>query len=202
MSQDNKNEITTFNYDLKFKLFDDMIMPYYSLSVQKQKVLSGTLESNDSTTNTVGLIFNRLPYQVRGEYSVNESNDPYKTWKAEIMYARPLDPTFNMYASARYSHTTFPNTALTENLAGGNINVSKRFPAREIYLSLGAGYSRSWGSSITSQDYSLNSEVSWYLGKTVLLLGAQLTYANSEGSGIMDKNSTEHYYFKLKRNLF
>ena len=206
LPQNNESELTTFNYNLRFKLFEEKLIPYYNLVIQKQKVISGILQPNDSTTHTLGLIYNRLPYQVRTEYSINDSNEPYQTWKAEVMYARPLQPTLNVHATAHYAYTSYGETVdgaapTSQSIAGGNFSLTKRFPSQEIYLTLGGGYTRSWGQG-TSQSLSLNSEVQWFVGKAVFRLGANSLYSSFDNSGRTTTESTNYFYLNVKRNLF
>ena len=207
--QADKTEITMFTYNLSFQLFNSLLIPYYNLSVQKQKVLEGSFEPNNSTINTVGLIINKLPFQFLGEYSNNDSsNYPYKTWRSTFQYAQPFGGSFHLYAQANYSHTIFgrpTNPAImqpaNQTVAGGSLSMTKRFISTNFYIGLTGAYSRAW--SLTNSDaFSYDAYLQWYVGKAEIRLGARSSYLKNEAPEGTKKIDREYYYLNIKRNLF
>ena len=209
--QNSKIESTGLNYQLSLRLFHDMIIPYYYLNIQRQKVLAGPLEPTDSTINTYGLIINKAPFHLMGEYSVTDSTlNPSKTWRGEASYTSNIASATYLNAYLHYSRTeygqgdsgegTSRSVLPTQTIAGGGFNFRQRFRDKNMYLGLGGSYVRSM-STIVSEAYSANSEFQWFIGKIIMRLGANLTRL-SDNSVAENKRITEYYYLNIKRNLF
>lgn len=203
-------ETTTTSYNISLNLFNDLINPYYSHLSTKQRILSGSLgeEPFDEKADTVGLIVNRIPFTFTGEYQKVSSNvTPYTAWRTELRYLQDITLTTQLQAAGRYSSTNYPQgTSLggqpyTDKVAGVDAGILKRFPKRNISLSVRGFYSQKKGLA-SSNTYGLNSFLTWTARKLLVTMGATVNSSTTEFQEIRTKRISQYYYLNVKRELF
>lgn len=211
---DAKFETTTYSYLIKFSLFNNLVSPYYSHLVTKQRILSGFLTGGpeDTTTDLIGLQLQKDPFSLTGEYeNIRSSFSPEKRWHVELLYGQNLTPTFTVGAKAYYSRDTLePSpqglsgpqaTGFSENIMGGDVRLNKAFTRYRLNLSSYASYMLRTGFT-RGYAYSVNEALTWLVGKLYLSLGATISYNQSETLGGKQTQLSQYYYLKLKRALF
>jgi hypothetical protein len=211
-SGDFRLQTTSFSYNAGLNLFNNLINPYFSCISTNSKVLSGTFTGIpvDETLTTVGIIFQKAPFRVQGEYQVSDSNiNAYRLWRADVNYSNPVTATSRVYLAAvlinkRYTGGTslIETGAYTEKTTTLSANLQKQFLERSLVFSAGGTYSSFQGLT-TSSTYSLNSSLEWKIGKVSISLGASGYSSKSEGlSGITTERIHQYYYANIKRKLF
>jgi hypothetical protein len=211
---DSKLKTTSNAYSLRFDLFDGMISPYYQRTELKQKLLSGVLafKPEDSASEAIGIIFNKPPYTLSGEYSrvISETN-PSTSYKAAAEYKESITPTLNLRARIFFvrknllkAERGFEGEAvkrqITEDAYGVNISARKRFSAY-LNLSVGGSATQKKGDS-ESVTYSLRGDLTWIIGKLNLKTGAALSHSESEFKARKTEKMSQFYYLKIERKLF
>jgi len=205
-----KLETDTTSYDISATLFEDMIMPYYSHFSTTQKEVSGSLtgEPLELDSDIVGVNVAVRPFRFLLEYSDVRSNIvPYRSWRSELRYDKDISLTTRLRAKARYSSTYYPlgtsrgGESYTDKIYGLDGGVLKRFPKRNIALSLNGSYSQKDGLS-QSKVYAFSSFLSWKTRKLILTAGATLSEATSEFDGMKTERLSQYYFLRVKRELF
>jgi hypothetical protein len=203
-------ETETRSYDISATLFEDMILPYYSHFSSTQRELSGSLmgEPLELESDTVGVSVAVRPFRLLLEYSDVRSNiTPYRSWRSELRYDKDISLTTRLRTKARYSSVYYPMGtsrgvgSYTDNIFGLDAGVLKRFPKRNIALSLNGSYSQKDGLS-ESKVYAVNTFLSWKTRKLILTAGATLSDATSEFDGMRTERLSQYYFLKVKRELF
>jgi hypothetical protein len=203
-------ETTTISYNASLTLFEDLINPYYSHLSTKQRILSGSLGEDpfDEKADTMGLILSRRPFTLTGEYQKVSSNvTPYTAWRTELRYLQDITPTTQLQAAGRYSSTNYPQgttlggQAYTDKVLGADAGVLKRFPKRNISLSVRGFYSQKRGLS-SSDTYGLTSSLTWTTRKLLVTMGATVNSTTTDFQEIKTKRMSQYYYLNVKRQLF
>jgi len=207
-----EQRMNTVAFNTSVQLLDNMLTPYYSYLAIRTQLLSGSFPGVplDSTTNTVGLTFLYGPWRALGEFqSLAWDVSPYDQWRAEVQYTGSIDPTLRVYGTADYlyryySHGTsydVPN-AYSETNVSLSGSVQKDFLARSLMFSAGGSYTRMLG-LVDSNAYSLNSALTWRIGRLELSAGVDAYGSESQGNSSGQYNRTHQYYFlKLLRRIF
>jgi len=205
-----KLETETSSYDISATLFEDMILPYYSHFSSTQRELSGSLmgEPLELDSDTVGVSVAVRPFRFLLEYSDVRSNiTPYRSWRSELRYDKDISLTTRLRAKVRYSSVYYPMGtsrgvgSYTDKIYGLDGGVLKRFPKRNMALSVNGSYSQKDGLS-QSKVYAFNTFFSWKTRKLILTAGATLSNATSEFDGMETERLSQYYFLKVKRELF
>ena len=202
----------TYGGNINVELFEHLLTPYFNYAAVRPHVLSGTFPGVplDATTYTTGLLFQRGPLQVRGEYQdLQWDVSPYRAWRVEVQYVTSLTETTNMYTAASYLNKHYPHglsetdsAAFTEETMTATGSIQKQLFSRNLYLSAGGSYSRMDG-LIDSNAYSLNGALVWKIGKVDLTIGASAYAADTTGTAaVSTKRDHQLFYLKLRRQLF
>jgi hypothetical protein len=201
-----------FGFNASVDLLDNMFTPYYSYVAIRSDVLSGTFPGTplDSTTNTLGLRYLNGPWRARGEYQDLEWEvSPYRAWRGELQYVGPVNPTTNVYGTAQYLHKYYPQgtsqgqpEAYNEETSSVSGNVRKDVPSQGLAFSVGATLSRTVG-RVDTDAYSLNSSLTWRVGKISVTAGANAYASNTSGGATVESDRFhQYYYLMLRRQIF
>jgi hypothetical protein len=209
-----KTETNSLGYNINFNLFDNLLSPYYSYSTTSSKILSGALPGGaqplEATSHTVGLVVHKEPFRATLQYQNTASNVNSNTaWRGEIGYDKALDTTERIFATASYGivnyhgGTSAPSAlSYSQHTAVLSANLVKRLPDRGMTLTAGGSFSF-LKSLTTSTAYSLNSSLSWIVGKLTVSAGASLSLSESEGGkGLHVSTLHQYYYLNVKRKIF
>jgi hypothetical protein len=202
----------TTGFNTSVELLDTLLTPYYSYVAIRSDLVSGVFPGTplDSTTNTAGLRLLRGPLRARAEFQDLEWEvSPYRAWRGEVQYIGTLNPTTSLYGTAQYVNKHFregsspgqvePYTDETASAAG---NIRKEIPSQGLTLSAGGAISRTLG-RVDTNAYSLNSSLTWRVGKLSITAGANAYSSDSEGSATVDNDRLHQYYYvTLRRQLF
>jgi hypothetical protein len=202
----------TFAFNGSVDLFDNMWTPYYSYVAIRSDVTQGVFPGTplDSTTNTLGLRYLNGPWRARGEYQdLDWEVSPYHAWRGEVQYVGPINPTTNIYGTAQYLHKYYPQGTsqgqlepYNEETSSVSGNVRKDVPSQGLAFSVGATLSRTVG-RVDTDAYSLNSSLSWRIGKINLTAGATAYGSATSGSDSVESDRFHQYfYLMLRRFLF
>jgi hypothetical protein len=194
------------------ELLDRLVTPYLGYAAVRSRVLSGAFPGGplDSTTYTAGVLLQREPLLLRGEYQdVQWQVSPYRSWRIELQYVSALNATTNAFASASYLNKYFPHGEFqtvthpfTEEVISASGSIQKQLYARNLFVSGGGAYSHLQG-LIDSDSYSLNGSLIWKIGKIELTLGATAYKTDSSGSNtVSTRRDHELVYLKFRRRLF
>jgi len=173
----------------------------------------------NSTTYTTGVLAQRGPLRVRGEYQDFEWDAaPYTAWLAEVQCVSALDATTNIYGVASYLNKHYSQgnayysngqriyygnvTDYSEETLTGSASIQKQLYARNIFLSAGGTYSHLNG-LVDTDAYAANTSVLWKIGKVDLTVGASLYGSSSSGSNTVSTERDHQFiYLKFRRRLF
>ncbi len=202
----------TLGHRVSVELFEGLLTPYYSYSRVRSDVLSGIFPGSglESSTLTTGLSSRRGPLRARVEYQKLEWEvSPYHSWRGELQYNGAAGATTTLSATlARLQkyyarrHGTASQEPYTETTTSASGNVQQQLFARRLTASLGVSYSNLEGIA-ESRAYSLNSTLSWRIGKLELLAGATGYRSETRGPTIADTDRAHRYYYlKVRRRLF
>jgi hypothetical protein len=207
-----EQRMNTYGFNTSVQLLDNMLTPYYSFLAVRSSVLSGVFPGVplDSTTNTVGLTFLDGPWRALGEFrSLDWDVNPYRQWRTEVQYSGSVDPTLRLYGTADYLYRYYPQgTSVDSPIAYSEQDITlsgslqKDFLARALMLSAGGSYSRVLG-LVDSNAYSLNSAVTYRIGKLELSAGIDLYGSDTQGTtGGQYNRNHQYYYIKVLRRIF
>lgn len=210
-SGDFKLATNVIGFRLSFNLLHDTLYPYASYSVVSSDVLSGVFlgEPVDSKTTIAGLTYHRKSLRLLGEFqNIDWNVSPRDVWRAEIDYVGSFSPTFTYRATLDYQHRHFSQGTIditspyTEQVTSGSGSLSKELFARTLLFSIGGNYTRTVGLT-DGNAYSVNSSLSWKIGKLDFSLGATAYHSEVEASFTVPTRRThQYYYLNLKRKLF
>jgi hypothetical protein len=218
---DYKLRTDSYGANASVSLFDNALTPYFNYVALRSDVLSGVFPGIpiDSTTYTAGLMAQRGPLRVRGEYQDFEwSAAPYTAWFGEVQYATALDETTSAYGvvsylDKHYSQGTqyysdgtiiyYANVAdYSEKTLTGSASIQKQLFSRNMFLSAGGTYSHING-LVDTDAYAANSSVIWRVGKVELTVGASVYGSDSSGTNVTTTNRDhEFFYLNFRRRLF
>jgi len=201
-----------FGYSLSVDLLDNLVTPYLRYARTSSDVVEGFFPGIglDLTTTVAGVRLVRGPFRGRAEHQdVAWEQNPYTAWLGELQYVGSLTPRTSLYATASYLRRNYPQgksralpRALVETTQSANANLQRRFVKHSLFWSFGGGFSRTRG-LFETDSYSVNSALSWKVGKLDLSAGATAYDAETRGTPAAGTRRTHYYYyFKLRRNLF
>jgi hypothetical protein len=202
----------TLGHRASVELYDGLLSPYYSYSRARSTVLAGSFPGSglESSTWTAGLASRRGPLRARVEYQrLDWDVSPFHSWRGEVQYNAAASPTTNLnatvtrvqkyYARRETDRSQGPYTETTTSASG---NVQQQLFARRLAVALGGSYSRLEGLA-SSRAYTVNSSLSWRVGKLELLLGATGYWSQTRGETIPASDRAHRYYYlKARRRLF
>jgi hypothetical protein len=204
--------IDTFGTNASVELLDNLLTPYVGYADVESKVLSGVFpgEPLDSKTYTSGLMFRRGPLRARGEYQKLQWDiSPYRAWRADLQYVTSLNPTTSLYATGSYLDRYYPQgtstgfrEAYSDTSTSAAGNIQKQLLSRSLIVSAGGSFTFLRG-LFDGETYSLNSSVTWRIGKLNLTAGASAYSSRTEGTtGVVNSRDHQYYYLNLRRQLF
>jgi hypothetical protein len=205
-------------YNVSVDLLDAMLTPYYGYVAIRSKVLSGVFPGVplDSTTRTLGLRFYRGPLRAVAEYQNLQWNvSPYRAYRLEAQYVNSLNPTTRCYANGSYVHKYFPQgtsltvqEAYTDDTLSAAGSIQKQIPSSGLFFSVGAVLSRLRG-RVNGMAYSLNSSLTWRVGKMDMTAGAIAEHSATEpgndfstGADFSNERLHRYLYLNLRRQFF
>ncbi|MBI4517244.1 MAG: hypothetical protein HY699_15670 [Deltaproteobacteria bacterium] len=202
----------TFGSTTSAELFDALLTPYFSFVAVRSELLSGSFAGTpvDATTYTTGIIFQRGPLRVRGEYqSLEWEVSAYRAWRADVQYAYALNPTTSVYATVAYLNRYYPrgrsqyySGGFSEETASAAGNIQKQLFARSMFVSVGGSYSRLQG-LIDANAYALTAAWIWKIGKLDINVGASAYESDTAGTGtVASRRDHERFYVSLRRRIF
>lgn len=202
----------TLGHSASVQLFDNLLMPYYSYVEVRSDVAAGFFPGDvlASTTWTAGLALTRGAWRGRLEYQdVDWNVNPYRVWRADAQYTGTLGAALTFYGTAGYQNRRFPRgragldgQALAEQTQSATASVQRQFLERTLVLAVGGAFSRTETIYDTTA-WSLNSSLSWRIGRLNLTAGASAYDAETRGAAVTRSGRTHvYYYFRLRRDLF
>ncbi len=211
-NQKTGSRTTNFNSSISLELFEQMLVPYWNHDVSKETAVTNAAgEAPISfTVDTYGLMFRKRPFAVTAEYHVVSSNfNPSRGWKAQVNYLDSIFVNTEIDATVAYSSTTYPQgtsgvevvAGYSETIFAATAGVRQKIPKRNLYLYLGGTYSTQKGLG-QATTYSLNSTLSWNVGKISVDAGASASLAQTVTGGAASRRTDQYYYLSVKRKLF
>jgi len=204
----------TYGANGSAQLFEDFFTPYFSYLAVRSHVVSGEFPGVplNSTTYTGGLILQRGPLRVHGEYQDFQWDAaPYTAWLADVQYVSALTPTTSVYGvvsylNKHYTQGSVPDygnvTGYTEKTVTASANVQKQLLERNLFLSAGGTYSHLTG-PVDTDAYAANGSLIWRVGKVELTVGANAYGSDSSGTNtVSTKRDHELVFIKFRRRLF
>jgi hypothetical protein len=193
-------------YNLNMTLFNGMVSPYYSRTTFRQELISGTLggEPTERTTDTVGVTLRRTPFTLRLEYQDSESDrDTTKKSRADLLFDKAVSRTVTVFGRANYYNDKYESLSNETKVieTGAGIGFRKAFTRTRINLSSSVHYARRSGDA-EGYSYYFNSNLSWNIRRTNLVLGATFSHAESESRLARHERDYQYIYLKAKRQIF
>jgi hypothetical protein len=202
-------ETNTYGGSLRLGLFDHFFNPYVSYFRSKQDIVSRQPAQipEDTKTTTLGVLLQKEPYSLLGEYQdVNSNLNPYKMLRTEADYRNNIAVNTSLTAQAYYRKTdytrgVFKTKELSEHVFGGNGRLQKYYPNSNTNLSAGVTYVRASGVA-DRKAFTFDGELYWKLKKFELRIGvgigrSQVKYRKSE-----EKSLYQNYYVTVRRRIF
>jgi hypothetical protein len=193
-------------FSLNMTLFDGMVSPFYSHTIFKQELLSGTLGFNptERTTDTIGVTLRRQPFTLRLQYEDSESDiDTRKTTRAELLFDHALSRTLTVFGTSNYYVDEYESSGASTKYVetGAGVGFRKYFTSTKMNFSSSVHYTLRSGDS-DGYAYNFNSHLSWNIRRTNLILGATISYSENESSFNRYERDYQYIYLKLKRQIF
>ncbi len=198
----------SYGYALKVHLFNYLLTPYYSYDKLEQKTLSGSLfgEPESSTSSVMGLLIQKDPLSLDVKYQDHQgTTNSYKRYKIELKYKKAISETTRLSSRAYFTRTNYDRTSTltsasgTEDFFGGDVNLMKRFPKKNLTTNLGAFYYETSGLTQT-RSYLVDASLIRSMGNLEIRAGMKI------GSTMQEQGSREslnqYYYVSLRRKLF
>jgi hypothetical protein len=193
-------------------LFNTMLTPFYSYVAVRSDLVEGIFPGIplDSTTNTAGVRYQRGPWRARGEYQdLDWEVSPYHAWRAELQYVGDLNPTLSLYGTAAYVNRYYPEGSsagfddpYTDETVSGSGSIRKVVPDYGLTFSAGGTVSHTTG-RVDTNAYSVNSSLSWKIGKLILTAGANAYSSETRGGSPVESDRVHQYYYvTVRRFLF
>jgi len=203
---------TTRAFSSSVDLFNTMLTPYYSYVAVRSDVLSGVYPGIpfDSTTNTAGVRYQRGPWRARVEYQdLDWDVSPYHAYRGDLQYVGNINPTLSLYGTAAYVNKYYPDGSsagftdpYTDETLSASGSVRKEIPSQGLSFSVGGALSETRGFVDTSA-WSLNSSLSWKIGKLDVSAGANVYGSDTSGATTVDSDRVHQYYYvTVRRVLF
>lgn len=191
-------------------LFNTMLTPYYSYVAVRSDVLSGIFPGIpfDSTTNTAGVRYQRGPWRARVEYQdLAWDVSPYHAFRGDLQYVGNVSPTMSLYGTAAYVNKRFPDGSspgltdpYTDETVSASGSLRKEIPSQGLTLSVGGVLSQTQGLVDTSA-WSLNSSMTWRVGKLDVTAGANAYGSDTSGATTVESDRVHQYYYVTVRRL-
>ncbi len=199
---------TTFSYNVRLNLFKNRVSPYYIYRKTTEEVLSGSLpyeqiENAPSHTIGVDIMSRDLPVAISGyAQRVYSPVSPSLSYSATLKYHKSLDMTTHFSSSATYTKTSFYKGTGTSSYSYSNYTLTARLqryiPRKKLRMGITGSFSRTEGSRITSNLYSLTGNLSWKIQKLEIDLSAGLRHADSHRRSVLASS----VHLNVKRKLF
>jgi len=201
------------SYNASVDLLDALLTPYAAYLAIDSKVLDGVFPGIplDSTTRTLGLRFRRGPLRAVAEHqTLDWEISPYRAWRGEAQYSGSPGPTLRLYGTLSYLNKHFPEGGTgidaqdpyTDETLTASGNLQKQIPSQGLVLSAGGSLSQLRG-RVDGYAYSVNSSLSWKIGKMDVTAGANAYKSDTEGvTGLHTGRFHEYYYINLRRAFF
>ncbi len=202
----------TYSVNASVPLLENLVTPYAGYVAIRSDTLAGVFPGIplDSTTSTLGVTVQEDPFRSTAEYQdVNWSVNPFRAWRIEVQFVQTLDPTLRVYASAQALWKYFPDgnaeagsAAYWDNSATLTGSVQKDWLSHTLVLYGGGSYSRMSG-IVDSEAYTVNSSLTYRVGKLDLNAGIDVygSSSRSVGYGSYDRDH-QYFYLRLRRRLF
>ena len=205
ISQMVKYETTSSGYTVAFELFNNFINPHYGHSKSDQEVLSGTLEGGPQhmSSESMGVSVLKQPYTFTTDYQSTTSNlNPSRVFKSTAGYRETIAPNTSLNAKVHYTTITRQSAVTSsEDTLGADAHLQKNVPRKNLSLALGVSYAHRSAFS-TTETYSLNSYLSWKIGKLLISMSASVSESVITSAGVKNVSVNEQYYLTLSRRLF
>ncbi len=204
-------ESTSVGYSLRLQFFERLLSVYSSHIGVTQTITSGSIPGGPekSSDDIFGISSERPWYSLSVEYENFQSNlNPSKTFRALANMQRDITETAKLSASANFTLASYGQVQGTANITNrersfsGIVRFDKRFPHRNITLSLAGTYEQQSG-IFTSATYSLNSSVIWRRPKIFdLKMGADISRKETRSTFGNEKANYTYFYINIRRKLF
>jgi hypothetical protein len=126
-----------------------------------------------------------------------------------VQYVGSLSSTARLYATGSYVHKYFPQgTSLaltgpyTDETTSASGSYQKQIPDRAMLFAVGGSLSRLRG-RVDGMAYSLNSSLTWKVGKMDLTAGVTAYQSSTDvPNATSNDRAHQYYYFNLRRTFF
>ncbi len=207
-----KLETKKSGYHFRLNLLNNLFSPYYLHSSTAQSLLEGIYPGtlSNGTSDTYGLTVQKNQVIAGVEYqNVDSSVSSERRWGGFANYYRKMthytDFTLKLKAERRIypevSGEELPTAGLSETLLSSEVQLQSRIPKKHLTFYLAAKYSLRHG-FVDSNIYSLNSHLTWYVGKVYVNLGARYSIYRSTVQENISLGNSEYVYIKVKRKFF
>ncbi|MFZ2198056.1 MAG: hypothetical protein WAV13_10010 [Thermodesulfovibrionales bacterium] len=204
-------EERTYGYHLNMSLFDGMVSPYYSHTVFKQELVSGSLGNNPTkrTTDTIGVTLLKMPFTLKLDYQESESDfESTKKFKLDLLFDQAVSRTLTVFGTANYYNDEYESFGTSHEFTetGGGLGFRKEFTRMRMNFSSSAHYAHRSGDS-DGYSYYFNSALSWNIRSTNIALGATISYGETESNfsnadSFKSERDYKYFYLKARRQLF
>ena len=156
---------------------------------------------------TVGISIQKAPYGWVTEYRTVESEfSPSRSLRNTLEYSKRMSDATNVYAKAEHMDTVygagFQGTAgYTERITNLNATILENIPRQKMTASLTAYYSQRLA-TFDTELYSITGNLSWKIGLLTMDTGLTLNDAETTGGNGKQTQTSEFFYFTLRRKLF
>ena len=202
----------SYSYNASLTLFRNNLNPYYSRTVSKSAVVSGSYPGTpfDGAVSIAGVILGGLPLRLTVEHEQNDGiSNSYRRWRGQLDYNQSVTTTTYVAFTAAYISTAYPEGATASSPQGYtdketrlSANLQQRLFARNLTLSAGGSYSLYRG-LMESSAYTLQASLQWKIGKTTITGGANGYRSRWDGQpDTYSVRSRQYYYLNVRRELF
>lgn len=203
-------ETTTYGGSLRLELFNNAVSPFFAYTRSEQTTDSSVGPAPtplDTTTYIAGILLQKDPYSLLLEYQDYQSNvNPYTLMRAELQYRKNITSTTRLTAEGIFQRTSrgesdSQGSDIDEDYYGVSVWLQKRYPKKNMILSLGSQYNRATGVN-TRQSYSVSGELFWKLKKFELRAGIGVGGTKVDYDTGSQDSLYQSYTLSVRRQIF
>jgi hypothetical protein len=174
-----------------------------------QTILSGSIPGGpqDSDTEIVGIIIQKLPIQFLSEYrNVESTFYPSRTIREALEYQNMVSDTTSLALKGQYTETHYGagttfGRSYSEHIESLDVKIQKSAPQQNLTATLGGSYSKRH-SGVVTELLSATAAVMWHNGQLTISGGASLYDSTSTTSLGTQNMLSQYYYLTVTRKLW
>lgn len=195
-------------FTMRLDLWKKLLSTFYTHAQQRTDIEEGSsaTEPSQQKSDTYGIAFFKNPYSGRASYKrITSTSEPRKIWVYGLDYKKRLPDDLNLNIGLEHTDEHSLATADDEEeklrTYQALANVIKKFPRKNLNFNVSGSYIKTEGHRQSSA-YTLNSGVTWKVGKAEFNINADHTFSENNNDGNDSEDTSSKILIQMKRKLF